>query len=172
MNEKLASRRRFIVAALTFSTLATVVPGHFWLRSSAAWAESPESSDQDTMARLARILFPHDEIPDEVYASVISYVFETFASDPGNAKLIKEAELALDGSGNSPWFDRDEDEQIRVVTGIQDATFFTAILGTVRGAFYYNPAVWKYLGYPGSSKEHGGYKNRGFNDIDWLPGDP
>jgi len=29
--------------------------------------------------------------------------------------------------------------------------------------------VWKHIDYPGSSKEYGGYINRGFNDIDWLP---
>jgi hypothetical protein len=171
MNENLASRRRFIVSALTFSTLATIVPGHTWLRSSAAWAGSPESSGHGTMAKLARLLFPHDEIPDSVYAGVIGYVFTTFANDPANAKLIKEAELALDGSGNTPWFDRNEDEQITAITAMQDAAFFAAILATIRGAFYYNPAVWKYLNYPGSSKQYGGYKNRGFDDISWLPGD-
>jgi len=32
-----------------------------------------------------------------------------------------------------------------------------------------DPALWKTLGYQGSSIEHGGYLYRGFDDIDWLP---
>jgi hypothetical protein len=31
-----------------------------------------------------------------------------------------------------------------------------------------HPAIWKALGYEGSSVEYGGYLERGFNDISWL----
>jgi hypothetical protein len=34
-------------------------------------------------------------------------------------------------------------------------------------SLYNNPEVWPKFGYEGSSAEHGGYINRGFNDIDW-----
>jgi hypothetical protein len=34
---------------------------------------------------------------------------------------------------------------------------------------YNLPAVWKKLGYQGSSWQFGGYLNRGFGDIAWLP---
>jgi hypothetical protein len=39
----------------------------------------------------------------------------------------------------------------------------------VRFRLYDNAGLWKHIDYPGSSKEHGGYINRGFDDIDWLP---
>ncbi len=32
-----------------------------------------------------------------------------------------------------------------------------------------NPRVAAFFGWEGSSVEHGGYINRGFDDIGWLP---
>ena len=62
-----------------------------------------------------------------------------------------------------------EDSQIEAVGSIEGEAFFAAILAGLRGTFYYHPKVWAHIDYPGSSKEHGGYKFRGFDDIDWLP---
>ena len=36
---------------------------------------------------------------------------------------------------------------------------------------YRNREVWQLVGYEGSSVEYGGYIDRGFDDIDWLPGE-
>ena len=36
-------------------------------------------------------------------------------------------------------------------------------------SLYNQKEVWPRFGYEGSSAEHGGYINRGFADIDWLP---
>ena len=40
---------------------------------------------------------------------------------------------------------------------------------TVISNLYNDPAVWKKLGFEGSSAEFGGYLSRGFDDIAWLP---
>ena len=34
---------------------------------------------------------------------------------------------------------------------------------------YSDPQTWKLLGYEGPSFAQGGYIDRGFNDLDWLP---
>jgi hypothetical protein len=36
-------------------------------------------------------------------------------------------------------------------------------------ALYRNKQVWPKLGYEGPSFPFGGYLERGFDDIDWLP---
>jgi hypothetical protein len=54
------------------------------------------------------------------------------------------------------------------MTKLQDEGFFTAIKFQVLGRFYAHPKVWQAINYPGSSVEHGGYVERGFNEIDWL----
>ena len=39
----------------------------------------------------------------------------------------------------------------------------------VRFRLFNHPRLWELLDYPGSSVEYGGYVDRGFDDIDWLP---
>jgi len=168
MNDKQTSRRRFLVAAITFSAVATNFPV-LWLKSSAAWAESEDDSGA-TLTRMARLLFPHDGIEDSVYAAVMSAVLTATADDPTMTSVLESAEVALDLKRGKPWISLDDAEQIAVMQELEGEAFFATILGAVRAHFYYNPAIWKYLGYPGSSREYGGYINRGFNDIDWLPG--
>ena len=158
------SRRRFMLAALTFSGVA--VSGTSLLHASAAWANT---GDNEALTRFARLLFPHDGVADEVYAEAVASVLSGFEASPDTAGLLDSAEAALNAQQDEAWFDLDAAAQIRAIKNIQDEAFFAAILGALRGAFYYHPAVWEHLNYPGSSKEHGGYLHRGFNDISWLP---
>jgi len=37
---------------------------------------------------------------------------------------------------------------------------------------YDDVEVWQAFGYEGASAHLGGYVNRGFNDLDWLPDPP
>jgi hypothetical protein len=54
---------------------------------------------------------------------------------------------------------------------VESEPFFAAIQGGVMARFYNHPKVWEHIKYPGSSVEFGGYVDRGFDDIDWLPED-
>jgi len=168
MNNKKTTRRRFLVAAITFSAVAASVPGTTWLRNSAAWAESTDDPD-GLLAHMARCLFPHDGISDNVYAEVMSGVITATADDPSMNAMLQAAESAFNSKRRKPWMSLDETEQVAVVQELQNEAFFAVILATVRGHFYYHPAVLQHLDYPGSSREYGGYINRGFDDIDWLP---
>ena len=153
-----------MLAALTFSGLA--VTGTSLLRASTAWANA---GDKAVLARFARLLFPHDGVADASYAEAMASVLSGFETSPDTAGLLDTAEAALNAQQDELWFDLDEAAQINAIKNIQGEAFFAAILGSLRGAFYYHPAVWEHLNYPGSSKEHGGYLHRGFNDISWLP---
>ena len=164
MNDPQMTRRRFVLASLAFSTVA--VTGASWLRGAAAWASSTDGS---TLARFGRLLFPHDGLADKVYAEVMDNVLTALAANPASADVLATAEEALNSQQEQAWFDLDETAQIAAIENIQGEAYLAAIVGTLRGAFYYHPAVWSHINYPGSSKEHGGYKFRGFDDIDWLP---
>jgi hypothetical protein len=158
------TRRRFMLASLAFSSLAVV--GTSMLRSSAAWATAGDSA---ALIRFARLLFPHDAVPDQVYAEAMASVLAGFEANPQTAGLLDSAEAALNAQQFESFYDLDEAGQIVAIKNIQDEAFFAAILGAVRGAFYYHPALWEHINYPGSSKEFGGYLHRGFDDISWLP---
>ena len=50
-----------------------------------------------------------------------------------------------------------------------ESSFFSSVHGTGLVALYNNHDVWELLGYEGPSYDKGGYIDRGFNDLDWLP---
>jgi len=78
---------------------------------------------------------------------------------------------ALNAAQHGDWFDIVADDQIKAMKAVESEAFFAAIQGGVRVRFYNHPKVWEHIGYPGSSVEYGGYVDRGFDDIDWLPVD-
>ena len=159
-----STRRRFLIASLAFST--ATVTGTTCLRGAAAWAA--ENSDA-TLARFGRLLFPINGLSDDVYEGVMGNVLSALAGSPTTENALAVAEAALNEASDGDWYSASEAAQISALESIQGEAYFAAILGTVRGAFHYDPAVWDFIQYPGSSKEHGGYLQRGFNDISWLP---
>jgi len=52
---------------------------------------------------------------------------------------------------------------------IEGSAFFNHVRGTSVVTLYNDKEVWDILGYEGASFDKGGYINRGFNDLDWLP---
>lgn len=164
MDNKRLNRRRLLAATLAFSTLS--VGARVGLRTGRAWAES---QDDAMLSRLARLLFPHDGLPDAVYADVMGNVLRNLAAEPATAELLDTAQARLDAQQVEQWIDLDEATQVDAIRNLQAEPYFAAILGALRRVFYTDPAVWKHIDYPGSSKEYGGYKDRGFGDIDWLP---
>jgi hypothetical protein len=170
MNDKQTTRRKFLVAALTFSGITSSSLGISILRSSAAWAESTSDADDPVaMGRFAQLLFPHDGLTDDVYGEVMSQVLAATAADSSTAELLTTAEAALNAQQEQPWSQLDEAGQLAVMHKLEGEAFFASIRERVRSRLYYHPQFWKHINYPGSSKEHGGYINRGFDDIDWLP---
>ena len=174
MQTKQTTRRRFLVAAITFSGLASVPSSLSWIGSSAAWADTNGENDKKpgAMAQLARLLFPHAELPVDVYAQVIDEVLAWTAAAPATDGLLAAVEQALDAEAKHSWFGLAQDKQLAVLRTLQDDPAIVGIREMVRFRLYQNRALWQHVGYPGSSKELGGYINRGFDDIDWLAEQP
>jgi hypothetical protein len=170
MNHGEASRRRFLVAAITCSGLISTGMGAALLRASNAWAKSANGIS-DELTRMARLLYPHDGIADDVYAEVIDNILSDALNDVPTKKMLNEAVTALNNAMDGDWFEASAHDQIAVMKAVADRAFFVAIRDGVRARFYTHPKVWEHIGYPGSSVEYGGYVDRGFDDIDWLPED-
>lgn len=75
----------------------------------------------------------------------------------------------LDLMRTVPFSELEDDPALTVLRGVQDAPFFVDILNVAGIALYNDAEVWDLLGYPGPSFHKGGYLERGFNDLDWLP---
>jgi hypothetical protein len=75
----------------------------------------------------------------------------------------------LDAVGGAPFADLSAERALEVLRGISTTEFFEGVRSRVITTLYSDPEVWTLLGYEGSSFEHGGYVDRGFDDLDWLP---
>jgi hypothetical protein len=126
----------------------------------------------ETIAALARTLYPHDALPDEVYARVSAKLDEAAREDAAQARMIKDGVTDLDRLGGTPFLELDEDRQLEVLRGFEGTEYFELVRSTAVVELYDNPVVWKALGYEGPSTHLGGYLHRGFDDLDWLPDPP
>ena len=120
-----------------------------------------------TIAAAARIMYPHDALPDDVYAQVGERLAETVREDPGAARTIEDGVYAL--NGGRPFAELSADEQLKALNGIEGSAFFELVRSTAVVEIYSDERTWRLIGYEGPSFDKGGYIHRGFNDLDWLP---
>ena len=120
-----------------------------------------------TIAAAARTMYPHDALPDDVYARVGEKLAEAAREDPGVARTIEEGVSAL--NGGRPFAELSADERLEAVKGIEGSDFFELVRSTAIVEVYSDQRTWQAFGYEGPSFDKGGYIDRGFNDLDWLP---
>lgn len=125
--------------------------------------------DRRGLLRMARLLYPHDALADEVYAEVLQPLRDRSAKDPALETALHAGLEELDRVAGRDWRTAPPDVQVRALNEVQDRAFFKTVQTAVRTQLYERPEVWKLIGYGGPSAEHGGYLHRGFDDIDWLP---
>lgn len=146
------------VSALTIAGCATSAPGP---------AALDDATTADTLARMARRLYPHDALPDSVYAEVAAGVSAAAAADPAASARLRDGARTLQASRS--WRSGGAAGETEALRSIENTPFFTAMRSEVQSRLYVHPAVWAMLGYPGPSLPFGGYVDKGFDDIDWLP---
>jgi hypothetical protein len=117
----------------------------------------------DTTMRVARVMFPHDALPDEAYAKVVHAL-------GAEAETVEKGVAELDGS--TPFLALDADAQLAALESAEGTPYFELVKSTAVVELYDNPLVWKAFGYEGPSAHLGGYIDRGFDDLDWLPDPP
>ena len=172
MSLESATRRRFLIAVIAASGAAASALNLTLIRDASAWAEAAAGTDPqstDFLARLARLYYPHDYVADDVYRQTADSILSAASSDEQLKGLLNLAAAELDVAANQPFVELDPASQLAVMKKLQGEAFFTAIQFQIIPRFYAHPEVWKAINYPGSSVEHGGYVERGFDDIDWLP---
>jgi hypothetical protein len=123
-----------------------------------------------TTLRATRVMFPHDALPDDCYAKVVRQIEADAGGDPDVAATVEEGVAQLDDGQR--FVELDADAQLEVLKRNEDSAFFALLKATAVVELYDNPVVWKAFGYEGPSAHLGGYVDRGFADLDWLPDPP
>lgn len=165
------SRRDFLKiggGSVTLSLFASAgISGFVPTVAEAATAELKTLNKQEArmLVAVARTLFPHDFLADSYYQGAVAAVDAKASADQTVAAAVKEGLAGL-GADFILLAEAKREEKLK---GMEKTPFFSLIYGATVNALYTNQDVWNLLGFEGSSVEKGGYINRGFDDIDWLP---
>jgi hypothetical protein len=142
-----------------------------------AWADDATAltpATLKTLAKVARDIYPHDFLADGYYITAVKPWDGKAAKDQAVKALISDGVNRLDQNARDrhkvpyvevPW----ESDRVALLQGIEQSEFFQKVRGDLIVSLYNQKELWPKFGYEGSSAEHGGYINRGFADIDWLP---
>jgi hypothetical protein len=120
-----------------------------------------------TITAAARTMYPHDALPDDVYARVGGKLAEAAREDSGAAQTIEEGVSALNGS--RPFAEPRGRRAARGASGHRGLWTSSSSCARPRSSRSTRPAHVAAVGYEGPSFDKGGYIDRGFNDLDWLP---
>jgi hypothetical protein len=167
-----APSRRDFLCSTSFVAVGLATAGSLILAPDYAWALSTTALDAHTAQTLlvmARQLFPHDRLGDQYYATVVEAVDKQAASDAALRKLLTDGVARLDGARGIAWVQLSNGARNAVLKTEETGEFFSTVRTATISNFYTNPLFYRFFGFEGSSVEHGGYIDRGFDDIGWLP---
>lgn len=172
MVKKNLSRRGFLKAGglTAVSALALTLSGI--TVSPYAWSITLTKLDHQTgisLSQLCRVLYPHKRLDDLYYDACVEQLDSQISADKSLLKLLTDGVQRLDAIYSSPFVELPADKQLAAVKQIEGSPFFNKVRGHVVVALYSNEKIWGKFGYEGPSFPYGGYLDRGFNDINWLP---
>ncbi len=121
------------------------------------------------LVTLLRRLFPHPQLPGQRYEEIAVGLQGMLSADPALLALLAQFRGRLDVEGVAPWVLADAATQVQRLADIEAEPAFQALRSLGSIAFYNSAQIWPYFGYEGPSFAKGGYLNRGFDDLDWLP---
>jgi len=166
------ARREFLKGSgVLFGSLATgsLLAG---LAPSSAWAlelKKLSTAEGETLMAMGRVLYPHQKLPDAVYALLAKDLDAKAAGDAGAAKQLQEGIAWLNKSAGGSFAKASAARKEEIVRGMEGTAFFGTVRGQCITSLYDNDMAYAVFGYPGSAWEKGGYITRGFQDLKWLP---
>jgi hypothetical protein len=153
-------------ALLVITGSAVICPDHGWgLETSAL---KPET--MATLIKMARDIYPHDQLADKYYAIAVKTHDVKAAKDPAHRELIEKGIAGLNekagknGYAGLGW----EEERVAVLNKIENTAFFQSVRSGLVVDLYNQKEIWPIFGYEGESYSKGGYIQRGFDNIEWL----
>lgn len=166
------ARREFLKGSgVLFGSLATgsLLAG---LAPSSAWAlelKKLSTAEGEALVAMGRVLYPHQKLPDAVYALLAKDLDGKASADAAAAKLLQDGIAWLNQSAGGNFAKASALKKEEIVRSMEGTAFFGTVRGQCVTSLYDNDMAYAVFGYPGSSWEKGGYITRGFQDLKWLP---
>ena len=146
------------------SPLALLAPSRAW----AVDLTSLTSAEAAALLAATRTIAPHDKLEDAAYAFVVRALDAAAAKDEALHSQLEEgvASLGPGFAGGS------ESVRVEALRRIESTPFFQNLRVQTLLVLYSTPLAYAYFGYEGEAFSKGGYLQRGFNDLRWLPDVP
>lgn len=171
----LEERRDFLKSAAMLTGVLVANSAIGLLAPSRAWALEVQHLSQaqaDKVLALVKSLFPHEGLPDAVYALAVKDV-DALAADKDGAGLVASGVKALDGAVGGSWLKASPARRHQAIEALMPHDpFVQKVRATCITALYDNDMAYAHFGYEGEAFSKGGYVQRGFNDLTWLPNPP
>jgi len=151
------------------------------IKSSLANAPKPfvfKDEDRTFLIQIAKDIYPHDDfLDDEPYIEVVDGILKETSTDEvlRSTLLVGLSALNKDSKAThgQPYVKISSyGAREAMLRRIEEGAFFQKIRGGLLFGLYNNVKLFPKFGYEGSSWEQGGYIDRGFSDMTWLPQDP
>lgn len=151
------------------SLLATLAPSRVW----AVELKTLSQSDAQTLIAMGRVLYPHERLPDAVYALLVKDLdTKAVLAKEFEPRLLKDGIAHLDKAAGGSFSRAPAGQRLAIVKAIEGEPFFNVVRAQGVTSIYDNDMAFAAFGYPGASWDKGGYITRGFQDLKWLPDPP
>ena len=133
--------------------------------------QSPVLPDDvvDRLVRVIKVAFPHRAVPDGPYQRTAEHIVSLVSGNAFQTAQLAQGLAGLDAVRGAPFAELADADAFAVLQGIEHTAFFTLVRSTTVTFMYSDRELWAVVGYEGESSDQGGYVDRGFNDLDWLP---
>jgi hypothetical protein len=169
------SRRHFLRAAAT-AVPTVALTSAVGQSITEAWAEGGalQPSTMKTLVKVARDIYPHDFLGDVYYITAVKPWNAKATADPAVKTMLEAGVKRLDADAMDrhkiPYVEIGwEEDRVPLLQAVEHTDFFKKLRSDLVVSLYNQHELWPKFGYEGSSAEYGGYIDRGFDDIDWLP---
>lgn len=156
--------RRFILLGSASAAVIGAALGPKTARAAMDIGKDAES--RALLLRMVRVMYPHARFSDAPYERTCDAIVGAANKSVGQALMFADGMADLRAAG---FADMADDAALAHLRTIEDTPFFQLARSTAVVALYNDHEVWELLGYEGPSYDQGGYIDRGFNDLDWLP---
>ncbi len=130
----------------------------------------PVSKDiHRSLVGLLRAAYPHPRFPDGPYERTADEVISQVEESLWHRMVLVNGLGTLDLRAGGSFAELVPEAAEALLRELADAEFFRFVRGVAVVTLYNDHEVWDLLGYEGASFDQGGYVERGFDDLDWLP---
>jgi hypothetical protein len=143
----------------------SIPPGPEWVNM----LQTLNGADAETLVAVVQTLYPHNGVPVTLYRRVICHLDRLATTMPDAALTLEKFCKLLAQSWPIPFPELAGTYQIQTLQNLELTPEFFFVQRMAVRYFYDNVEIWAAFGYEGASVHLGGYIDRGFDDLAWLP---